>query len=111
MKHTITISKDGWVSHTVADSSIVGGYIEKGLGDIGVDVEIVDERLPSREAVEKAVAQSIVDDHVMLERTRILEEVEKKKMTNTKEEDTSDWFYGYGYNQAIDDIIKIIKGE
>ena len=25
-----------------------------------------------------------------------------EKMVQTKEEDNSDWFYGYGYNQAIE---------
>ena len=26
-----------------------------------------------------------------------------EKMVQTKEEDNSDWFYGYGYNQAIEE--------
>ena len=28
-----------------------------------------------------------------------------KKMTQTKEEENSDWFYGFGYNHAIDDML------
>jgi len=120
-RHTITISKDGWVSLETdirSDYQKVEGIEAKkvkGLGDIGVDVEIVDERPataqhtcshikctnphcmydddkkikktttylrtktqpPSHEDVEKAVAQSIIDDHVTLERARIIEEVEK----------------------------------
>ena len=35
------------------------------------------EQLPSREAVEKAVEQSIIDQHITMERARIIEEVEK----------------------------------
>jgi len=41
MKHQITISKDGKVTRIER----YGGYItEYGLGDIGVDVEILDLR-------------------------------------------------------------------
>ena len=32
-----------------------------------------------------------------------------EKMKQTKLEDDSDWFYGYGYNQAIDHIESAIK--
>ena len=172
MRHTIQIDKDGWVSLSTVD--ILSSGI--GLGDIGVDVEIVDLRekklpvgqqawavinkdgdivdlyttevkredlvlhdteqivegmftrsdtpLPSREAVEKAVEQSIIDDHVMLDRARILEIVsgEKKDIDVALNDPTADYIaedsydtkheaFLYGYNQAVTDIIKIVKGK
>jgi O-acetylhomoserine/O-acetylserine sulfhydrylase-like pyridoxal-dependent enzyme len=65
IKHTIQIEKDGWVSVKSAYGS-ARGYQEKGLGDIGVDVEVVD----LRDTFERWV------DPVQQERTRIIGEVE-----------------------------------
>ncbi len=44
MKTTITIDKDGWV--WIKRRPAPDGFIEEGLGlgDIGVDVEIIDKR-------------------------------------------------------------------
>jgi hypothetical protein len=108
-KHTIFIDKDGSVTLTTYDPL----YMVYGLGDIGVDVEIVDQRitLPSREAVEKAMEQTTIDQQITLERARILEEVEKLKISlfgMTSDKDKLE--YG-GYNEALTDIIKIIKGK
>lgn len=52
----------------------------------------------------KGVAQVITQD-----RQHIMEELVKMKMENAKDESTSDWFYGYGYNQAIQDAIELVK--
>jgi len=45
MKHTITIEKDGWVSLTTKSKEGEQTMVHtKGLGDIGVDVEVIDLR-------------------------------------------------------------------
>lgn len=40
---------------------------------------------------------------------KIILELEREKMENVKGESNSDWFYGYGNNQALDQAINIIK--
>ena len=40
--------------------------------------------------------------------TKLRGEMAEGKMLNTKEESTSDWFYGYGNNQAKDQDIALI---
>ena len=42
MKTQIIIEEDGWVHHQVWKDGEV--YSEQGLGDINVDVEIIDKR-------------------------------------------------------------------
>jgi hypothetical protein len=42
MKTTITIESDGWVHITHEPAK--DGVFQEGLGDLGVDVEIVDKR-------------------------------------------------------------------
>jgi phosphopantetheinyl transferase len=87
MKHQITISKDGWVSLATKQEAT----IETGLGDIGVDVEIVDERVPPQllKAFEKVIEK---------ERARIIEEVEKYFIRR----------YGE-YFVSVDDLKNIIR--
>jgi hypothetical protein len=118
-RHIITIDKDGWVSHE-DDNGDTFGY-----GDIGVDVEIVDER----DVFERWV------DPVQQERARIIEEVEKCVERLIK---YTDWKHTIGshsddrggesdypcdcrkdeiryqteaYKDIQKDIIKIIKGK
>jgi hypothetical protein len=153
MKHQITISKDGWVS--LNETGKAEGTMQ-GLGDIGVDVEILDERgtktkvskccgqpviettrtdptgdkyrdvfcsgvdgcgqwctvvdpvqLPSREAVEKAVEQSIIDDHVTMERARIHQEL--FELTWEKNDEGVKEIEEKVAYVRVSDIIKIIK--
>jgi hypothetical protein len=110
MRHKIIIDKDGWVSltnNTPLNVEYGPLKVEYGLGDIGVDVEIVDLR----------------GDPVQQERERIVEEVEKIKKGKSGEMELS---FSNGekanlkshsditlaYNKALDDdIIKIIKGQ
>ena len=110
-KHTIFIDKDGSVTLTTYDPL----YMVYGLGDIGVDVEIVDQRitLPSREAVEKAMEQTTIDQQITLERARIIGEAEKKKLDPIKFQKVEGvWIQDVdSYNQALIDIINIIKGK
>jgi len=116
MKHTITISKDG-KSSLKTEYGSSRGYQEKDLGTIGVDVEIVD----LRDTFERWV------DPVQQERTRIIEEVEKMRKYH-KEFECNGAHNGKGcfedfcedqncknapkeYNQALTDIINIIKNK
>jgi len=61
-------------------------------------------QLPSREAVEHSIEQSIIDSHVEAERARILEDVECIAVASSLE-------FKAGYNEAKKDIIKTIKGK
>jgi hypothetical protein len=164
MKHTITISKDG-KSSLKTEYGSSRGYLQKDLGDIGVDVEVIDLRekklpvgqpawavvnkegdivdlhthevkrenlvlydteqivegvftrndttLPSREAVEKAMEQTTIDQQITLERARIIGEAEKKKLDPIKFQKVEGvWIQDVdSYNQALIDIINIIKGK
>lgn len=39
----------------------------------------------------------------------VVDKLEKMKMENTKEESTSDWFYGYGWNSAIATVLSLLE--
>ncbi len=41
----------------------------------------------------------------------LVSEIEKMKLENTKEETDTDWFYGYGFNNSIDQIVAHIRSK
>jgi len=112
-RHTITIEKDGRVRTSDRVGTGANAFFDEHvIGTIGVDVEIVDER----DTFERWV------DPVQQERTRIIETImsEKKDIDIALNDPTADYIaedaydtkheaFLYGYNQALTDIIKIIK--
>ncbi len=50
-----------------------------------------------------------ITDWLTKELQALVGAVGKNKMENTKEESTSDWFYGYGFNAGLETAAHIIK--
>ena len=86
-------------------------YDEKEKIETILEYMVGIEQLPSREAVEKAVEQSIIDQHITMERARIIEEAEEMQLNALKYFKINNaWIAdALSYNQAITDIIKTIK--
>jgi hypothetical protein len=64
--------------------------------------ECITERL--REAIESALEKSYTQGA-----KDAIEACRLEKMENTKDESTSDWFYGYGFNQAVETLDENIQ--
>lgn len=64
----------------------------------GVDINKIDKILKAR-----------IHSLLLTQRSKLVEAAEGMKMKNTKDESNSDWFYGKGYNNALDDVLAHLK--
>lgn len=62
-----------------------------------------------RDGIEHAIEQSIIDQHVTIERSRIASKLKTMYLTAVGDELSADAFHRFGHNLAIDKVLALLN--
>lgn len=94
------------------DTYIEGVRIElvKILKELAEEPDDIDD-IDTFETYRASLLITALEGLFLTQREELKKKVEGMKMELRKDESNSDWFYGFGNNQALEQVIKVLEGE